>query len=98
MDFRDYRITINFAGYVGADNTYSVVAETREEAIEEAIEEAADDLTIENIEYIDDGEYEVTIGFCGYIGVEETYVVSADSEEDAENAAIEEAKWDLSDI
>ena len=41
-------------------------------------------------------EYEVTLGFCGYIGVSETYTVYADNEEQAREYALEMAMEDLS--
>lgn len=92
-DYETYTITVNFAGFIGADITYEEVASTLEEAEELAIEDAADDLTIESVEQVDDDEFEVTVGFGGYIGVENSYTVFADSEEDAELEAIEEAKF-----
>ena len=39
--------------------------------------------------------HEVTVGFCGFIGVEETYQIWADSKADIANEAIEEAAGDL---
>ena len=39
--------------------------------------------------------YTVTINFGGYIGCEETYEVFADSREEAEELALEEARSDL---
>jgi len=37
----------------------------------------------------------VTLSYARFIGIEETYTVFADSESEAEAAAIEEASWDL---
>lgn len=45
-----YKVTLNFAGFVGCDNEYIVDAETEEEAIDLAKEEAVDDLGLINIE------------------------------------------------
>ena len=39
--------------------------------------------------------YEVEIGFCGFVGVSNTYEVEAESREDAEVIAIEMAVEDL---
>lgn len=39
--------------------------------------------------------YKVTINFNGFIGCEETYEVDADSREEAEELAKQEALWDL---
>ena len=45
-----YKVTLNFAGFVGCDNEYIVDAKTEEEAIDLAKEEAVDDLSLVNIE------------------------------------------------
>ena len=45
-----YKVTLNFAGFVGCDNEYIVDAETEEKAIDLAKEEAVDDLGLINIE------------------------------------------------
>ena len=91
-----YEVNVNFAGYIGADETYSVVASDEEDAINQALEEASWDLTADEIEEIDDGEYEVHVGFATFVGVEEIYTVFADSEEEAEEDALAQAKDDLS--
>ena len=39
--------------------------------------------------------YTVTINFGGFIGWENTYEVEADSREEAEEMALDEARWDL---
>ena len=39
--------------------------------------------------------YEIEIGFCGYIGATQTYVVEADSIEEAKELALQEAMDDL---
>lgn len=92
----DYEVVVNFGGYIGADETFSVEAEDEDDAIVKAEELARDELSVENIEEVDEDEYEVTIGYCGFVGVEEIYTVTADSEEEAEEAALEEAFCDLS--
>ena len=93
---KQYEVEVNFAGYVGADERYFVWAENEEDAIIKAEEEAADDLSCEDWTEVDDGEWEVSVGFCGFIGVEESYTVYAESEEEACDAAIDEARMDLS--
>lgn len=92
----EYEVIVNFAGYIGADETYNVIASDEDDALEQAIEEASLDLSVDEIEEIDEGEYEVHVGFCGFIGVEEVYTVFADSEEEAEEEALARAKDDLS--
>lgn len=52
----EYRVVINFGGYIGCDNEYFVDAETRDEAIEEALEMARDDLSVEEVEDVDDDD------------------------------------------
>lgn len=94
-ELEDYTVEVNFAGMVGADETYQVTAKSAEDAINEAEEEAKDELTVEDYTEIDYGEWEVEIGFAGLIGVSNTYTVSADNEDDATNQALEEAAWDL---
>ena len=43
-------------------------------------------------------EYKVVINFCGFIGCDEEYIVDADSREEAEELALEEARDDLAVI
>lgn len=49
-------VTINFGGFIGCDNEYTVDAETREEAIEEALEMARDDIEVVDVEEDEDWE------------------------------------------
>lgn len=91
----EYEVSVNFGGYVGADNIYTVYANDEEEAEDLAIEDAKSDLNFLDIVETDDGEWEVTIGFCDFIGVEETYQVYADDENSAFDAAVADAEWDL---
>lgn len=95
-ELRSYTVTVNFAGYMGADEDYDVIESDEDDAIYAALEQAKDDLNIEDIEEIDEGEYEVHVGFCGYIGVEEVYTVVADSEDEAADDALDRAYDDLS--
>jgi len=48
-----YEITVNFAGYIGVDEVYTIYAESIDDAIEEAYEAAKSDLTIESFEPLD---------------------------------------------
>ena len=94
---KTYKILVSFGGYIGAEQEYEIDADSVDAAIEEAQQTAADEeLTAEDWNQTDDDEWEVTIGFAGFIGAEETYTVYGDSEEEAVDNAIEEAKWDLS--
>lgn len=95
-ELRSYTVTVNFAGYIGADEDYDVTEANEDDAIDAALEQARDDLSVEDIEEIDEGEYEVHVGFCGYIGVEEVYTVTADSEDEAADEALDHAYDDLS--
>ena len=90
-----FTCNVTFAGYIGSDTEYVVDAENEEDAIQEAIGLAEGDLTIEDIAESDEGEYEVTVGFGEYVGIEETYTAYCDNESDAENVALEMAKDDL---
>ena len=90
-----YDVNVNFGGYIGADKEYGVYANSEEEAEEEAFEEAREDLEPIDIIQVDDTEWEVTIGFDGLIGVEETYTVYGEDEDEAIENAIEEASYDL---
>lgn len=92
----DYEVTIGFAGFYGIEQTYTVNADSEEEAEELAIEEAKGDLGIENVESLGDGEYRVTVNFATFYGADEDYDVDADSEEEAEELALDEASYDLS--
>lgn len=51
---KTYKITINFAGFYGCDEEYTVYAESREEAEEEALQCAIDDLSIMECEEDDE--------------------------------------------
>lgn len=95
-ELHSYTVTVNFAGYMGADNDYDVNEANEDDAISAALEQARDDLSVEDIEEVDEGEYEVHVGFCGYIGVEEVYTVTADSEDEASDDALDYAYDDLS--
>ena len=92
----EFEVNVNFAGYMSADEIYNIIASDEDEAILEALEEASWDLSIEEIEDMGDGEYEVHVGFAGFVGVEEIYTVFADSEDEAEEEALKQAKDDLS--
>lgn len=49
-----YRVTINFGGYIGCEETYEIEADSREEAEELARQEALDDLEITDVEEDED--------------------------------------------
>lgn len=90
-----YKAIVTFCGLIGSDKIYKVEADNEEEAFEEINEQATSDLDILYVEQVDEDAYEVTIGFAGLDGIEETYTVYADSEEDAEFNATDEAVMDL---
>ena len=48
--WKDYEVTINFCGFIGAEQTYTVYAPSLEDAEEEALQMAYDDLTVSEIE------------------------------------------------
>lgn len=93
---QSYTGTVNFAGYIGADETYTTIADSIEDAEEQILEQAREDLVVEDVEEIDEGEYEVTVNFCTFIGVDEIYKVYAEDEDEAAEAGLEEASYDLS--
>lgn len=93
---KEYEVSVNFAGFVGCDENYQVLASSDEEAEEEAFNQAIDDLSVTDIEQISDDEFDVTVSFCTFVGCEETYTVYAEDEEDAEAKALDEASGDLS--
>lgn len=93
----NYSIEVTFNGFVGCSQTYEIFdADSREDAVLEALDEAAQDLTVENCLLVDEGTYEVEIGFAGLIGASEFYTVDADSEDEAIEFARVEAEADLS--
>lgn len=47
---REYEVTINFGGFVGCEKTYSVMADSQEEAEELALQEAMDDLEVTDVD------------------------------------------------
>lgn len=93
---KSYTGTVSFAGFIGADETYTTIADSIEDAEEQILEQAKEDLIVEEVEEIDDGEYEVTVNFCTFVGVDEIYKVYADDEDEAADAGLEEASFDLS--
>ena len=54
---KNYKVIVNFGGFIGCDETYEVYAENEEDAIEQARELALDDCSFE-IEEDDDDEEE----------------------------------------
>lgn len=94
-----YDVVVGFHGFVGIEQEYTINARSKQEAVDYALDqpgsEAEMDLSAENIEDDGDGQYTVTINFAGYIGSDEDYTVYAESEEEAEQLALEEAKNDL---
>ena len=96
---RTYSVVIGFAGFIGVEEEYNVYAMNRGDAVCEALDnpgsEAEMDLAAESVEDLGDGNYEVVVSFAGNIGAENNYTVYAESEEEAEMYAIEEAKADL---
>lgn len=96
---RTYSVVIGFAGFIGVEEEYNVYAMNRGDAVCEALDnpgsEAELDLSVESVEDLGDGNYEVVVSFAGNIGAENNYTVYAESEEEAEMYAIEEAKADL---
>jgi hypothetical protein len=45
----DYTVTVGFAGFIGSENEYNVVASDEDEAEAEAIEEAKNDLEVTDV-------------------------------------------------
>lgn len=96
-EMKEYNVLVNFASFVGVENEYGPYYATDEDdARYQALEDARDDLSVENIEQIDDDEYEVEVNFATFIGANEFYTVYADSEEEAEERALQDAFDDLS--
>lgn len=48
---KDYRVRVNFGGFIGCDEVYEVYAENEEDAIEQARELALEDCRFEIDEY-----------------------------------------------
>ena len=94
-DGQDYTVEVGFASMIGVSNEYTVFATSVEEAKTDAIDTACEDLEVINVRDDGDGDYTVTVGFCGFIGVEEEFDVYADSEDEAEDEALEMAKEEL---
>ena len=95
-DIRNFTAEVNYGGFVGADESYDILATDEDDAYDQALDLVRDDLSIEDSVEVDEGEWEVTVGFAGFIGVENTYTVYENNEEDACDAAIEEAMDDIS--
>ncbi len=53
---KDYRVTVNFGGYIGCDTTYEVYADDEDDAIEQARELALEDCSFEIEDEEDDEE------------------------------------------
>ena len=94
-DGQDYTVEVGFASMIGVSNEYTIFATSVEEAKADAIDTACEDLEVINVRDDGDGDYTVTVGFCGYIGAEEEFEVYAGSEDEAEDEALEMAKEEL---
>lgn len=93
-EYKNYEVTVRFVG-IGCEETYEVAGRNEEYARNNALSRAAEDLYAEEINHIEDDEYEVTVNFNGFIGCDETYTVYADSEDEAEELGIDAAIEDL---
>jgi len=96
-----YRIELSFAGMINSTESFEIEAPVgvdEDYLLERLFEEEDiyDFLEVTEVEDLGDGEYEVTINFGGYIGIDNTYTVDADDEDEAADFAIEEAKDDIS--
>ena len=91
----EYLIDVTFCGYIGTDQQYTEYADSEEDAIDQALDEAKDDLEVTDVVDNGDGTYDVQVNFAGYIGVDNTYVVDADDEDEAAELALEDAYMDL---
>lgn len=98
-EYDTYEVKIGFAGFIGVEEDYRVQAKNRVDAVNYALDEpgseAEQDLSADDVTDNGDGSYTVTVSFAGNIGADKEYEVYADSEEEAEQNAIEEAKSDL---
>lgn len=56
VEFKTYKVSIGFAGFIGVENEYEVDATSEDEAREEALQMAYDDLSIENVTCYDDDD------------------------------------------
>ena len=56
VEFKTYKVSIGFAGFIGAEQEYEVDATSEDEAREEALQMAYDDLSIESVTCDDNGE------------------------------------------
>ena len=92
---QQYTVEVSFCGFVGSETSYTVQANSKNEAAVIAQDMAKDDLEVLSVVHQGDDEYDVTVGFNGLTGVEETYSVYGDSAEEAEEHALEEAYDDL---
>ena len=97
-----YRVELGFAGYIGAFEEFEVDAPAgvSEEDLLYIIrtdyyDYIFDLLSVESVEDNEDGSFDVTISFAGYIGVDEVYTVDADDADEAESCALDEAVWDF---
>lgn len=93
-EYKNYEVTVRFVG-IGCEETYDVIGRNERYAENSALGKAAEDLYAEEINHIEDDEYEVTVNFNGFIGCDETYTVYADSEDEAEELGIDAAIEDL---
>ena len=51
---KEYTVSVNFAGFIGCDEEYTVYADSKEEAEELASEQAMADLSAEVVDEIDE--------------------------------------------
>lgn len=51
---KTYRVSVNFAGYYGCNEVYTVDADSEEEAMKLAMNLAVDDLSVESVDIEDE--------------------------------------------
>lgn len=92
---KEFTVEVTFSGLTGASECYTEYADDADDAVFKALDDAADDLEVTDVTDNGDGTYDVNVRFAGYIGIDNSYVVSADDEDEASDLALEEAREDL---
>ena len=94
----EYNVTLGFSGFVGYETQLIIdarVGADAEELLYIVQEDYADDLLSAEVIDFDSDMYDVEVTFDGQMGATEVYFIWANSEDEAIEDAIEEAKDDL---
>ena len=91
-----YDVVVSWSDFQDAEISYQVEADNEGEAIDAALDAAREELEVSSVQCLDDdSDYEVEIGWGGFTHAYQTYSVWATNDDDAVEAALKQAAYDL---